>query len=40
VGGLKRIGLGVAAAVTFARLYMLPVQRHSLPDQVSMAPAW
>jgi magnesium-protoporphyrin IX monomethyl ester (oxidative) cyclase len=40
VGGLKRMGLGAAAAVTFARLYMLPVQRHALPDQVSMAPAW
>ena len=39
-GGLKRLGLGVAAAVTFARLYVLPVQHHDLPDQVCMSPAW
>ncbi len=40
VGTLKRIGLAVAATVTFARLYALPVQRHRLPAQVCMAPAW
>jgi magnesium-protoporphyrin IX monomethyl ester (oxidative) cyclase len=40
VGGLRRLGLAAAATLTFARLYMLPVQRHALPDQVCMAPAW
>jgi magnesium-protoporphyrin IX monomethyl ester (oxidative) cyclase len=40
IGALKRIGLAAAAATTFARLYVLPVQRHALPDQVCMAPAW
>jgi magnesium-protoporphyrin IX monomethyl ester (oxidative) cyclase len=40
VGGLKRIGLAVAAAVTFGRLYLMPVHRHDLPAQVRMAPAW
>jgi magnesium-protoporphyrin IX monomethyl ester (oxidative) cyclase len=40
VGAVKRIGLAVAAAATFVRLYTLPVQRHSLPDQVCTAPAW
>ena len=39
-GGLKRVGLGVAVALTFARLYALPVRRHSLPEQVCMVPAW
>jgi magnesium-protoporphyrin IX monomethyl ester (oxidative) cyclase len=37
---LERAGLAAAAAVTFARLYLLPVQRHGLPPQVRMAPAW
>jgi magnesium-protoporphyrin IX monomethyl ester (oxidative) cyclase len=37
---LKRIGLGFAAAMTFARLYLLPVHSHALPEQVRMAPAW
>jgi magnesium-protoporphyrin IX monomethyl ester (oxidative) cyclase len=40
IGTLKRIGLAAAATITFARLYTLPVQRHALPDQVCMAPAW
>jgi len=40
VGGLKRIGLAVAAAATFGRLYLMPVHRHDLPAQVRMAPAW
>jgi magnesium-protoporphyrin IX monomethyl ester (oxidative) cyclase len=40
VGALKRLGLGVSAAATFVRLYLLPVQRHPLPDQVRMAAAW
>jgi magnesium-protoporphyrin IX monomethyl ester (oxidative) cyclase len=40
IGGLQRVGLGLAAAATFLRLYVLPVQRHDLPAQVRMAPAW
>jgi hypothetical protein len=24
----------------FARLYLLPVKRNAIPDQVLMAPAW
>jgi magnesium-protoporphyrin IX monomethyl ester (oxidative) cyclase len=39
-GGLARIGLAAAAAVTFARLYVLPVRRHALPEHVGMVPAW
>jgi magnesium-protoporphyrin IX monomethyl ester (oxidative) cyclase len=30
----------VAGAATFARLYLLPVNKHSLPAQVRVAPAW
>ena len=40
VGAVRRAGLACAAAVTFARLYALPVLRHDLPAQVCMAPAW
>jgi magnesium-protoporphyrin IX monomethyl ester (oxidative) cyclase len=40
VGALTRIALAGAAALTFARLYLLPVRRHTLPAQVRMAPAW
>ena len=36
----KRIGLGLAAAATFLRLYSLPVVSHELPDSVRMAPSW
>jgi magnesium-protoporphyrin IX monomethyl ester (oxidative) cyclase len=39
-GALKRIALAAAATAAFARLYTLPVQRHALPEQVCMAPAW
>ena len=40
VGGVRRLGLGMAAAVTFARLYTLPVLQHRLPERVSLVPAW
>jgi magnesium-protoporphyrin IX monomethyl ester (oxidative) cyclase len=39
-GAVRRIGLGIAAAAVFVRLYTLPVLNHSLPDHVGMAPAW
>ena len=43
-GGLmaqvQRAGLAASAALTFCRLYLLPVHRHDLPSQVRMAPAW
>ncbi|MEY2883046.1 MAG: hypothetical protein RL490_770 [Pseudomonadota bacterium] len=40
VGGLKRIGLSAAAAVTFVRLYLQPVQDNALPATVRLQPAW
>ena len=40
IGAVKRVGLALAAAAGFARLYVLPVHRHDLPAQVRMAPAW
>jgi magnesium-protoporphyrin IX monomethyl ester (oxidative) cyclase len=41
VGGLvKRAGWALAAAGTFAKLYLHPVHRHDLPQQMRVAPAW
>ncbi|MEL7449567.1 MAG: magnesium-protoporphyrin IX monomethyl ester (oxidative) cyclase [Pseudomonadota bacterium] len=40
VGAVKRVGLSLAGAATFARLYVLPVQRNELPSQVRMVPSW
>jgi magnesium-protoporphyrin IX monomethyl ester (oxidative) cyclase len=40
VGRLRQAGCAVAGALTFARLYLLPVRRHELPAQVRVAPAW
>jgi magnesium-protoporphyrin IX monomethyl ester (oxidative) cyclase len=40
LGACRRVGLGLAAAATFVRLYLLPVRRHELPAQVRVAPAW
>ncbi|HEU4457669.1 MAG TPA: magnesium-protoporphyrin IX monomethyl ester (oxidative) cyclase [Methylibium sp.] len=40
VGASKRLALGLAAGATFVRLYLLPVQRHALPEQMRLAPAW
>jgi len=40
IGGVKRVGLALAAAAAFGRLYLMPVHRHDLPAQVRMAAAW
>ncbi len=40
VGKLRQAGLAAAGVATFARLYFLPVQRHDLPSQVRVQPAW
>jgi len=40
MGGVRRAGLSVSAAVTFLRLYMLPVKRNTLPASARTAPAW
>ena len=40
IGAVKRAGLSVAGAVAFARLYMLPVVRHELPENTRLAPTW
>jgi magnesium-protoporphyrin IX monomethyl ester (oxidative) cyclase len=40
LGGVKRAGLAVAAAATFARLYLLPVQSNELPATVRLQPIW
>jgi len=39
-GWLRRLALRADAAVTFLRLYALPVERHDLPADVRMQPAW
>ena len=40
IGNLQRARWAISGAVTFVRLYFLPVQRHELPAQVRMLPAW
>jgi magnesium-protoporphyrin IX monomethyl ester (oxidative) cyclase len=40
MGKVRKAGLGVAAAVGFARLYFIPAKRNDLPAQVRLAPAW
>jgi magnesium-protoporphyrin IX monomethyl ester (oxidative) cyclase len=40
LGRLRQAGCAVAAAATFARLYLLPVQHNELPQQARLAPAW
>ena len=43
-GGLlslvKRAGLSVAAAATFARLYLLPVKSNEIPESARLVPTW
>ena len=40
MGKLKQARWSLAAAATFLRLYTLPVHKHTLPEQIRMAPAW
>ena len=40
VGALQRACLGAAAALTFLRLYVLPVKQNAAPARVRLAPAW
>ncbi len=40
IGGIKRVGLSIAAAVTFARLYLQPAESAALPATVRLQPAW
>jgi magnesium-protoporphyrin IX monomethyl ester (oxidative) cyclase len=41
LGGLVvRAACAVGAVACFARLYLLPFDRHALPEQVRVAPAW
>ena len=40
LGGIKRLGLGLAAGAAFVRLYCLPAQPNALPDNPRVAPAW
>jgi magnesium-protoporphyrin IX monomethyl ester (oxidative) cyclase len=40
VAGLKRVGLSIGAAATFARLFLLPVVRHERRENVRLAPTW
>jgi len=39
-GALRRAWLNVTGVATFARLYMVPVRRHDLPEKVLLAPVW
>ncbi|MGD0109112.1 MAG: magnesium-protoporphyrin IX monomethyl ester (oxidative) cyclase, partial [Rhodopila sp.] len=39
-GLLKRAGLTAAAGLTLGRLFLMRPQRHELPAQIRMAPAW
>ncbi|WP_294266595.1 magnesium-protoporphyrin IX monomethyl ester (oxidative) cyclase [uncultured Sphingomonas sp.] len=40
VGAVKRAGLTLAAAATFAGLYLTPVKRNAAPANVRLVPAW
>jgi magnesium-protoporphyrin IX monomethyl ester (oxidative) cyclase len=40
VGGLKRLAHTASAAITFARLYLMPAKKAPLPAQIRMAAAW
>lgn len=40
VGAVRRMGLGAAAAIGFARLFCLPAKYHTLPENPRLAPIW
>ena len=40
VGAARRAGLTIAAAVTFAGLFLMPGKRNTLPARTRLAPAW
>ena len=40
IGAIKRVGLTVAAGLTFAGLYFTPVKRNVAPATVRLVPAW
>ena len=40
VGRLQALGFQAQIAVTFARLYFLPVQQNPLPERTRLSPAW
>ena len=40
IARIRRTGLALAAAANFARLYALPVRRHTMPRRVRLAPSW
>ena len=40
LGGLRKLGLGLAAAATFARLFCLPAKSNALPQHSRLQPAW
>ena len=40
MGGIRRLGLTIAAAATFVRLYAQPVIHHDLPGTTRLQPAW
>jgi magnesium-protoporphyrin IX monomethyl ester (oxidative) cyclase len=40
VGRFKQVAHGAKGLTTFVRLYLMPVHRHALPQQIRMVPAW
>ena len=40
MGRVKRAGLTARAAVTFLRLFLLPVEKNTMPQTVRLSPAW
>jgi magnesium-protoporphyrin IX monomethyl ester (oxidative) cyclase len=40
LGKLRQGAWALAGAATFARLYLLPVHRHALPERMRVAPVW
>ena len=40
IAAIKKLGYLVRSGLTFARLFLLPTQPNTIPDQVRMQPAW